>query len=221
MNRIIIGYSTEGSTDVRFLQSIIERTFVEVGFECSSQIEVMTPVVYIKKSKGDTFPNQILHSSKEAFENGVMAFCVHSDADAENDAVVFDKINKAFDKVYTEEDKNICNNLIAIIPIQMSEAWMLADKQLLKDEIGTTLEDFQLLINKAPEAFTDPKTTIKEAIRIARKDFPKRRRGSLTIAELYQPIGQKIEIEKLNALSSYRKFKEGVRDAYRKLNYLQ
>ena len=103
----------------------------------------------------------------------------------------------------------------------MLEAWTLADKELLKKEIGTTKSDNDLGINRYPEGIGDPKQTIKEAIRIAREDLTKRRRKDLTINELYLPIGQKIEIEKLDILPSFIKFKDSIRASFRTLNYLQ
>jgi len=213
MSQIIIGYTTEGTTDTRLLESIILRTFVNVGFECNTQVEVVTPVVYVKKDSGEDFIEQIFQCSKIAFENGVMAFCVHVDADAQNDDFVLE--NKI-----ESEDGFSCKNLLAIIPVQMTEAWMLADKQLLKNEIGTDKTDAQLGINQNPETITDPKSTILNAIRIARQSIVKRRRKDLSIAELYQPVGQKIELKKLEILPSYMKFKESVREAFRKLHYL-
>ena len=50
MNRqIIIGFTTEGPTDVHFLESIIQRTFEDAAFECPGNVEVL-PVQHIKKS---------------------------------------------------------------------------------------------------------------------------------------------------------------------------
>ena len=50
--QIIIGLTTEGSTDVRFLESVIQRSFEYVAFECRGQIEVL-PVQYIEKETGE------------------------------------------------------------------------------------------------------------------------------------------------------------------------
>lgn len=222
MSQIIIGYTTEGTTDIRFLSSIIQRTFVEIGFECVMEIEILEPIIYIPKSKNNTFINQILTCSEEAHNNGVMAFCVHVDADSNNDS---DVLQTRIDPLLQEIEINIskiCKNIVPIIPVQMTEAWMLADKQLLKDEIGVPASsDAHLGLHRAPETIADPKAIITEAIRIAREPMVRRRRKDLTISELYQPIGQKMSLEMLDALPSYLKFKESVRSAYRKLNYLQ
>ena len=41
--QLFIGLITEGPTDVRFLQSVVERTFIDVAFECENDLE---PVSY-------------------------------------------------------------------------------------------------------------------------------------------------------------------------------
>jgi hypothetical protein len=222
MSQITIGYTTEGTTDVRLLESIIQRTFEAVAFECAGQVEVITPIIYIPKIAGAGFANQVEQCCKDACDKGVLAFCVHVDADDTNDNNVFaNKIEPAFNNIATVSEENLCKNLVAVVPVQMTEAWMLADKLLLKEEIGTDKTDAELGINKMPETFSNPKGAITEAIRRARELLVKRRRSELSISELYQPIGQKISLEKLEALPSYLKFKDAVREAYRKLNYLQ
>jgi Domain of unknown function (DUF4276) len=222
MSQIIIGFTTEGTTDNRFLESIIIRTFVSVGFECTSQIEVITPILYIEKPNGEDFKSEISRCSINAFKKGIMVFCVHVDADNSNDAeVIQNKILPAFGEIKNNNMENICKNLIAVIPVYMTESWMLADKELLKDEIGTSKSNNELGINRRPESIANPKATIAEAIRIARSGLVRHRRRELNISELYQPIGQKIELTKLETLPSYIKFKNEVRSAYRTLGYLQ
>lgn len=110
--------------------------------------------------------------------------------------------------------------MVAIIPIQETEAWLLADKELLKQEIGTNKTDNELGINRQPEEIANPKEVIETAIRIARADMTRRRRSQLTITDLYLPIGQSVDLEKLELLSSYRDFKNNIREAFIQLNLL-
>ena len=216
--QIIIGFTTEGTTDVRFLESVVQRSFEAVALECSEQIEVF-PVLYIEKQTGD-FVQVVKTYAREAEKRGVMVLCVHTDADDATDAKTFNsKIIPAFTAVLNTND-DLCKNLVAIVPIQMTEAWMLSDKNLIKFEIGTDKSDVELGIDKFPEVYSNPKQVLEDAIRIARQDLTKRRRRELTIAELYSPIGHKLALNSLENLSSYQKFKEAVRWAFRKLNYL-
>lgn len=220
MNRqVIIGFTTEGPTDVRFLESVIQRSFEDVAFECSGQLEVL-PVQYIQRQSGN-FVEVVKNDAKEAEKLGVMVLCVHADADEPTDANVFnDKMNPAFTAVRNLPGEHVCKNLVATIPVRMTEAWMLSDKHLLKAEIGTGKSDAELGIHKSPEVYADPKQAIEAAIRIARQNLTRRRRHKLTIAELYLPIGQKVSLNKLENLPSYQKFKEAVRIAFQELGYL-
>jgi len=218
-NQIIIGFSTEGSTDVRFLESVIQRSFEDVAFECNGQIEVL-PVQYIEKEKSD-FAEAVKSYAQEAEEKGITVLCIHTDADDATDTKTFNnKINPAFIAVSEVQGDHLCKNLVAIVPVQMTEAWMLSDKELLKAEIGTSKRDEELGIDRLPEVYNNPKQTIEDAIKIARQGLTRRRRHELTIKELYLPIGQQVSLNALENLPSYQKFKEAVRGAFRKLNYL-
>ncbi|RPI02212.1 MAG: DUF4276 family protein [Calditrichaeota bacterium] len=217
--QVIIGFTTEGKTDVQFLESVIQRSFEDVAFECDGEIEVL-PVQYLEKQSG-SFIEAVKKYAQQAEEMGIMVLCIHADADAATDINTFkNKIYPAFTAVSQIIAENVCKNLVAIVPIQMTEAWMLSDKELLKAEIGTSKSDAELGIQKSPEVYPDPKQVIEMAIRIARQDLTRRYRRKLTIAELYSLMGQKIALNKLKNLSSYQKFKEAVRDAFKSLNYL-
>lgn len=161
--QLIIGLYTEGPTDVRFLTSIIKRTFEEVSYE-----------------------------------------------------------NKIYPAVAMLESSplSLCKVIVPLVPVRMTEAWMLADKELLKREIGTDKSNQKLGIHRDPEQYADPKEVVINAIRIAREGMTKRRRHELMISDLYLPLGQSINLDALKRLPSYLKFQENVREAFRKLNYL-
>jgi hypothetical protein len=191
-----------------------------VAFECEGQIEIL-PVQYIDKKSGP-FVEAVKCIAEEAYEKGVMILCVHVDADAKTDINAFErKIDPAFTAVNRMNGNHLCKNLVAIVPVQMVEAWMMSDKALLKSEIGTAKSDYDLGIEKVPEAYADPKSVIENAIRTARQDVTKRRRRKLTISDLYSAIGQKLSLDLLGKLNSYQKFKNAVRNAFIKLSYLR
>ena len=50
--QIIIGFAAEGPTDVRFLESIVQRSFEDVAFECDGEVEIL-PVQCMEKESGD------------------------------------------------------------------------------------------------------------------------------------------------------------------------
>jgi len=199
-NIITIGYVTEGTTDKRFLEAIIRKTFEEIAFGCPSLIEVYDPI-HIDMCLGDTYVAQVEATASEAYSKGISVLCIHVDSDSAKDInVMKNKILPAFNNVENIQDQRLCKNLVALIPMQMSEAWMLADKNLFKEEVGTNLSDEDLGINKKPELFADPKGVIEEALRRAQIQLP-RRRNKILISDIYQPIGQKLSLQSLRGLS--------------------
>lgn len=217
-NILLVGYTGEGTTDERFFEPIIERTFQQLVFESPSQIDVFKPS-FIKADKGKGYVEKISFASQNAFTQGAMIFCVHTDADANTDAIAFNsKINPAFEYVKNSTEET-CKNLCAIVPVYMTEAWLLADKELLKEELFTDKANDVLGIEHHPEQYNDPKRVIQEAIDVIHQDLPRKRR-SLKISDLYQPLGQKIPLEKLYHLPSYRKFWEAAKSALIQINYL-
>ncbi len=210
---IIIGLLTEGTTDQRFLQNIIQRTFESFELEIT-----IIDVVPLTKSKG-SFTNNVLKASQEAFNSGVNVLCVQADADnASNKGAYNNSINPAKKALDKASEQTHCKILVPIVPIYMIEAWMLADKSLLKKEIGTDKSDNDLKINRKPERIADPKEIIENAIRIVQKTS--KRHQSLNIAELYEPLGQAISLKELDKLSSYQDFKKNIEDVFKMLKLL-
>lgn len=221
MTQIFVGLLAEGTTDIRFLNSIVEKTLIKVAFACKGQIEI--ELLIIEKGRSLNFIQEVLQASKNGVENfGMTILCVHTDADATNSENVYQyKINPAQTELAKQNDTYYCKNLVAIVPVQETESWMLADTELLKSEIGTTKADTELGIQKQVESIANPKEIIENAILIARSEITKRRRNNLSISDLYLPIGQSIDLEKLAILPSYQDFQENVREAFRKMNLLE
>lgn len=217
--QLFIGYTREGTTDDRFLESIIKRTFDKIVFDCLTGVDI-ADIISIP-IKGENFNRSVELAAQQAFTSGLNILCVHTDADDRTpDAVMKDKIIPAFNNILHLNKDSLCQNLISIIPVRMTESWMLADKELLRNEIGTNKTEHELGIEKKPESYADPKQIIKNAISISMQEKTKRRRKELNIADLYATIGQKITIDSLETLPSYRRFCEEVRYTLQKMNLL-
>jgi hypothetical protein len=217
-NILQIGYTTEGTTDIRFLENIIRKSFEKIVLECETEIDVYQPE-HLRK-EGNGFINQI--NSLVQKYSYFHVICVHCDSDSPNmNNVLQNSIIPAFNSVAKIEGA-ACKNLVALIPVQMTEAWMMADINLLKEKIGTNMSNDQLGLPvrvNAIEGINNPKNVINESLRIAQQEQSKRRKR-LTITQLYSPISQELSIEQLEGLPSYRVFLDNVRDSLRKLNYL-
>lgn len=220
-NFILTGLFTEGTTDDRFLISVIERTLEEVAFDCTGDIETRVESISINK-KNLNFNEQVLKASQEAVTKfGVLLLFVHTDSDDFTDSVIFEsKIVPAQEILLKQSTDMFCIHMVAVVPIRMTESWMIADRELLKTELGIDKTDAELGINQNPENLNDPKQTIEEIIRLSKEGNTKRKRGKgVQIADLYQIIGQKVEMRELEKLSSYIKFKNSLIEKLKELNF--
>lgn len=220
--QIFIGVVTEGSTDERFLMSVIQRTFESVAMQCAGEIEVISTMLH-DVDKGDSFSDLVLDASRKGIQQlGAMTVVVHTDSDTDSYKERYKhKFEPALNSLNVlKGDENYCSIITPLIAVRMIEAWMLADKGLLKEEIGTDLSDSTLGIARDPEKIADPKAVISEAIRIA-TEGKSRRRQSLSITELYGALGVSVSLEALLSLSSYRMFRQNVENAFREIGYLR
>ena len=217
-NILQIGFTVEGTTDERFLSNIIRKTYENLVFECSSDIEVHSPEFLETDSTDFIAGIEALAVEYDFFH----VICVHCDADSKDATrVLSNKINPAFDAV--RRNINACKNLVAVVPVRMTEAWMMCDLDLLKQKIGTSMSNADLNLPEKVhqiERIANPKHTINETIRLSQTEISRRRR-KLTISDLYSPISQELSIESLMNLPSYQKFAEDARDSLRELNYLK
>ncbi len=201
---------------------MVKKTLDALAFDCKGQIETELKVIQIDKT-GLGFVEQVLAASRKGKnEYGITLICVHTDADdATNRTALETKIIPAKSALQETDEQEYCKITVPIVPVQMTEAWMLADKELLKSELGTHKSNIDLGIHRDPETVADPKETIRNAIRIAKDSSTKRKRGrGLDISDLYQIVGQKLELSKLEGMSSYQAFRKDLRDAFKRLNLL-
>lgn len=203
--QLFLAYTTEGSTDVRFLSKILERTISDILFLYGNKDTEIILKPYNKE--GGSFVEQMISVFNNCFlDNTSEILFIHADADAanENNTIEF-KFTPLRDRLSsTDTLKDF--KFVEIIPVYMTESWMLADFDLFKNEIKTNKSKSQLNLSGSPETFRDPKRKIIEALNIVNLELPKKRRNDLKISDLYQIIGQKLEINDLLKLRSYKTF---------------
>ena len=219
--QLLIGYIGEGNTDERFIPELINKVFCELAVECHN--DVMIEDVRSIEKCGGSFEEVMLDAAKQSYELGLSILCVHSDADSPKiSTTIENKFDPFLHALSLCKDTTHCKNIVKIIPIQETEAWMLADKKLFKEKINAKgRTDNDLGINKQPELFSDPKGTIEEAIRIAQSNRPKRRRRELSISDLYDELGRSISIERLQTIPSFCAFEESAKEALKSLGYIR
>lgn len=220
--QVIVALTTEGSTDVRFLENIVEQAFWHVSLECTKDIDIQFQTLATTKVGKGSFANYVVESAKEAAECGATTVAVHSDADKNTyDERLAYNFVPAREAVDADISENICKRITPVIPVRMIEAWMLADKEQFCIEVGTKLSFHELGIDGDPEQMADPKAKITLAIRTANERAThKKPVRDIDISDLYGILGQSLDVEKLKAMSSYRRFLDEIRALYRNLGLL-
>lgn len=222
MKQLFIGLIAEGTTDVRFLKSVINKSVLELSWQCDSQVDVFD--VREISTEGDGFVQKMLNASKHACQDyGISVLCIHTDSDAPSANTVMQyKFEPFFSELNNKPEEEYCKHIIPTIPIQMIESWMLADKELLKYLINAQdMSDADLGIARLPESYADPKSAIENAIRIAMSRLPQRRRNQIVISDLYEILGNRLGLEKLRTIPSFVQFESYVLSVFRDMGLIR
>jgi len=219
-NLILISFLGEGSTDYRFFSNIVQRLVGELLLEQGKGDIIQWQPIY---KHGASAQESIYNASVQARFSSTLI--LHSDTDNNSRAqTIANKFQLGLNQINGCSDDEVCKNITLAIPVTETEAWMLADKELLKSEINTTLSNQALALTYQQnriESIRDPKQKINDAINIFHQSLPrKRRRYAVSIDDLYESVSQNIKFDKLDSIASYKKFKEDLIVALRNKNIL-
>lgn len=222
MKQLFIGLIAEGTTDIRFLKSVISKSIQEIAMFCDNQVEIFDPKEI--KAEGDDFVNKMLTASKRAWQDyGITILCIHTDSDNRSaDNAKQYKFTPFLNALKDMPEEEYCKHIVPTIPIQMIESWMLADKDLLKQLINAKeISETDLGIDKQPESYADPKSVIEDAIRKAMSNQPKKKRNQIGIADLYELLGNRLSLDKLRTIPSFTQFENNVINVFKELKLMR
>lgn len=220
MRQLFVGLMAEGKTDYYFLKPIVEKTLVEIAFDCKGEIDIF--VFDVEYDKNGGFIDYVIDASIKGYHDfGIMILIVHADADSLINKNTYEhKIQPAQERVSSFPENKLCKAIAPLVPVFESESWMLADKQLFKKQIWTSMSDESLGIEGHPEEFSRPKERIENAIRIGRSVLPKKIRSKVTIDDLYSIMGDALKVSELAKFISYQDFVKNLRLELKNLNFL-
>lgn len=222
MKQLFIGLIAEGTTDIRFLKSVISKSIQEISMLCDNQVEIFDPKEI--KADGDNFVNKMLTASRRAWQDyGITILCIHTDSDNRSvDNAMQYKFTPFFNALKDMPEEEYCKHIVPTIPIQMIESWLLADKDLLKQLINAKeISETDLGIDRQPESYADPKSVIEEAIRKAMSNQPKKKRNQIGIADLYELLGNRLTLDKLRTIPSFTQFENNVINVFKELGLMR
>lgn len=163
MKQIIFGVYAEGPTDYRFFLTLIERYLTHFCHTSGVDVDILPAVPIWNR---EDFPSGFIEKLKRIEQDnvsnkGLPYVFVHNDADARNlDQVLNFKWRPWLERCTSAE------NWLAVIPVRMTESWMLADVEALESTFIISVENIRQIIGEGdPESISDPKSKLAEIVR--------------------------------------------------------
>ena len=225
MPTLVMALYAEGRSDERFLPIIIQRTAVRLLSEhAAHDIDVGEPFV-VNAATRSARDEAILDVARQA--HGYHLLVVHADADDVTPLrAMQERIMPGFQAVAAAHraGEQVCDKLTAIVPVQMTEAWMLADNDALRNIIGALQTAQHLNLPARPalvEGIADPKARLREVLAAVQAERTRRRRTQRKIADLYEPLARQIDLNRLYLAPSFAQFQEDLCAGLEQLGFIR
>ncbi len=220
MKQLVLALYAEGRTDERFLPVIIQRTADRILRQGAlAPVDVLEPLSLRPDGGASGREQRVLSVARQAA--GVHGLIVHDDA---NSRTADDALAYRFDpgvRLVQQSEGDVCSDLLPIIPIRMTEAWMMADFEGFRDVVGTDLSAEQLEFPARPlqvEAILDAKHRLQLALNqiFARR----RRRKKARLGQYYEPLARRISLDRLGNVPAFRQFTSDLTSMLETLHFI-
>lgn len=206
---LVFGFCGEGIADYKFTLEVARRTVQDL---LPAEDVLPIPIEHIEGTQEE----RIIYFAERT--NGYHMAFVHLDADGRTrDRAYAERFYPGYQQVQAR-NAGVNKALVPIIPIKMTEAWMLADFEAFRDITGTRKTADQLSFPSRPhQAETlDAKQIFESAVRNAR---PGRRR-QLTPKDIYFPLAEVVNLALLRHVPAFKAFESDLKDTLVQLNYV-
>jgi hypothetical protein len=221
MKQLLLALYAEGHTDERFLPVIVQRTADHILRQRALTIvDVLEPLSLEADTAASSREERILSVAKQAA--GFHALIVHADADAPTaDDALRDRFEPGRQMV-EESENDVCRDLLPIIPIRMTEAWMMVDVEAFREVVGTDLRVEELGFPARPhqvEAVQDPKQKLGIALN---RIFARRRwRKKARLGQYYEPLARHIRLDRLENVPAFQQFTNDLTNVLENLHFVR
>ena len=210
----------EGRTDYQFLCPLLLRVCLSACSLAAQCIEVgdVLPLDHSVSLNGASRADRIAQAAQDAAPAWNVLF-VHADADGDAGRALRESILPGLDLVHGMDLPRTAG--VAVVPVRMTESWVLADRDALRAVFGSTLDDAALGLtfnSAALERLADPKRMLDEAFAATR---PAGRRAHAGVMALLNALGEQVALEKLRVLPAFRALEADIDTALRRLQILK
>ena len=210
----------EGKTDYRFLRPLLLRLCLSACGRAVQPVDVgdVLELDHVGRLQNASRAEQVAQAAQDAAPAWNILF-VHADADGDAGRALRERVVPGLDLVRglglarTEG--------VAVVPVRMTESWVLADSDALRAVFGTTLDDAALglsLHGAALERLADPKLTLDAAFAATRPTGQRARAGATA---LLNALGEQVALGQLQTLPSFRALEADLDTALRRLQILK
>lgn len=212
MTALVLALYAEGHADEGFLPVIIQRTAEQILAQRGRTVVDVLEPINLNHTIDRQFPTRVermLEAARRA--SGYHALIVHADADYPTpERALLERFSPGQTKVRQarQAQESVCEHLVPIIPVQMTEAWMLADPDALREVIGVNLTTDAIGAPMHPhqvESDPDPKQTLNAVIEKALAQRARRRRR-IALRSIYEPLARQISLARLIGVPAYQQF---------------
>ena len=203
MSRVL--FLGEGSSD-EGIAGHIER----IAYECGVEIAITVPKMELIPSDDKSVKSRLDAIRRLGGEYDLAI--IHRDGDRDGREARLDEIRRAVESVMLE------SAFAAVIPIRMTEAWLVLDEMALRTVAGNPNSKVPLPIPGAAEAerIADPKALLRDILVAAAELTGRKRR----IFQTHFPNHRRLLLQRLSAdgpvrkLRSWKDFDRDVREAF-------
>ncbi|MFW6116782.1 MAG: DUF4276 family protein [bacterium] len=223
MRQLTLAIYCEGPTDERFLPIIIQRTgdrIMRKNENALKPVEVLEPLPLRPHSEAQDPAQRILSVARQA--RGYHALIIHSDADSSTREDALEQRYIPGEHLVEQNQNGVCKNMLPIIPVRMTEAWMMADFDTFQDVVGTDLPFDKLGFPNTThqvESVEDPKHQLRLALK--RVFSARRRRKKVRLGQYYESLARRIKLEELGKVPAFQEFITDFTDTLKSLRFIE
>jgi hypothetical protein len=207
----------EGRTDARFLQPLLQRTCAQLCLtHCDQPVEVSDVIDLqdLPRTRGQPREQRIAAAARQAREAWSVLF-IHADADTDEQRAYEERVQPARALLAAEWG---APQSVAVVPVRMTEAWVLADVPAVRAAFGTTRSEQTLGLAEAgahgADRLADPKATLAAAFQASRG-----RRKAGSVSPYLGLIGETSSLDRLRSLAAFRRMESELLGALRALAF--
>jgi len=206
------GFYGEGVRDYGFLLPVVRRILENLLAPSGIEAHALS-LDYIKVG-GLSEQEKLKHIAEKAKGYSLIVYHLDADRPDEDDAYK-NRFEPGYAVIATDPDKyNV--DIVPIIPIHMTDAWILVDFEAFRATVGTNLTAKELGFKSKPhqiESLPNPKQIFEDAV----KKVSQNRRKRIPFEDVYVPLAERIDLQLLGKVSAYNNF---LKRLSKKLHYL-